>query len=66
MKRVFLTLYTMKGTKLQNRMIWTMQGNTKDVDNLMQELKEIKKFANSEANQSGLKGSDIIIIIEDN
>jgi hypothetical protein len=66
MKRVFITISIKKnGLKIQNKLMWAMQGDTNDVDNLIKEHKEIKKFANGEANKIGLKGSDIKTEVSD-
>ncbi len=65
MQRIFITLRVKKtGQKLQNRMPWNMAGDTEELDNLLKELKEVKAFANGEANKLGLKGSDVETEIE--
>jgi len=65
MQRIFITLRVKKtGMKILNRMMWDMQGDSEELDNLMKELKEVKSFANGEANKIGLKGSQISTEIE--
>ncbi len=65
MQKVFITLRVRKtGLKIQNRLMWDMLGDPEDLDNLMKELKEVKSFANGEANKIGLKGSDVLTEIE--
>jgi len=65
MQRIFITLIVKKtGLKIQNRLMWDMKGDTEELDNLLKELKEVKAFANGEANKLGLKGSDVETEIE--
>jgi hypothetical protein len=66
MKRVFVTISIKNnGLKIQNKLMWDMRGDTDEVDNLIKELKEIKDFANGEANKIGLKGSDVRTEVSD-
>ena len=65
MQRIFITVRVKKtGMKILNRLMWDMQGDSEDLDNLIKELKKVKNFANGEANKLNLKGKDILTEIE--
>ena len=54
------------GINILNNMLWHMQGDVTEIDNLSKELKQIKTFANGEANKAGLTWKDVTLKISSN
>jgi len=63
--KTFLTMINKHNKQvLFKRLIWTMQGDCSELNNLMKELECLKRFANGQANKQKLKLSDFDITIE--
>ena len=63
--KIKITIINKKtGEIIQNRLAWAMQGDPNELDNLIKELQEVRKFVNGEVNRMGLALKEVTTEIE--